>query len=424
MLRARLLASMAVVVVAAVLPAVASADPATDILNDVAHKPAVDIMPEPGGAPSLQTNTAPTDTPGAQLGVMTATTMPATAIKPAPGAASPPAISAMPQHPKLRLTTKCVRRHTSKRSKRWQCITRNQVTRSKLATCSGRTKARTRKHCIAVATRRSAKARGDAAVAHSASLDSQGYTAQTMAPVGRLIIDYPGSYGRCSATVVSPTLLLTAGHCISPDAQGNAPTAVLFLPGATWTAAEDPLSYNAPYGMWVASHWWAPGGWNTGKDAGLDWALIEIPPTSTGTHVADVTGSWAVQPQITFRAGAHIYMVGYPAGGYWSTSAGHLGRGQYFCDTTWGGSWQYLTPNSNWELWESCTMNRGASGGPWFVQFNDGHWALGGLNNRCKSPWDTATDWCAPYSYYMRSTYLDSRFYTFWNSVQGLLTYH
>jgi hypothetical protein len=275
--------------------------------------------------------------------------------------------------------------------------------------CSGRRK-QTGTRCLA---RARARQRGGSFLS-KAGLDWQGFPSTAMSAVGRLVSVKPdGRVGRCTATVVSRTLLLTAGHCLN----GN-PTQVYFLPGASWGASEDEWDYTRPYGTWRASNWWTTGAWSSRSDPALDWGLVEIPPVN-GRAISDSTGSWSIMPNIRFNTGARVYSVGYPASGFWKTAEGHRTRGQYACSSSWDGQWASLS--NGWELYLACTMNRGASGGPWFVQLDDGTWYIGGVNNRCQSRWDySATQYCDPHSDYMRSSYLDSRFLEFWNSVQPL----
>ena len=56
-------------------------------------------------------------------------------------------------------------------------------------------------------------------------------------------------------------------------------------------------------------------------------------------------------------------------GGLLGDSQGHNGRGQYVCDTTYGATLygDYSLLGSGSLINVQCTMNRGSSGGPWFV---------------------------------------------------------
>jgi hypothetical protein len=91
---------------------------------------------------------------------------------------------------------------------------------------------------------------------------------------------------------------------------------------------------------------------------------------------------------------------------------GGLGRGQYACDTTWNGAWQPYAQGV--DLWITCPMNGGASGGPWLVELNTGQWVIGGVNNWCrdenKADDESAAAYCTPVSTNLRSLVFDSRF--------------
>lgn len=389
----------AVIVVVAgscLVPAVASAQSPDDLINQARGSHGVSLMPSAGKG-TLHRSRAPIGRPGQRLGL---------GANPSGGAAKPGAIG-----PKPKLTIGCRRT-----GKRFTCRVRRPGAHRTLVTCKARKKAKARRTCLKKATQRLGPS------ARTATLDWQGFPAQRMAAVGKLLMFYPNGYtGFCTGTVVSRTLVLAAGHCLNPI-QGAAVDNIVFLPGATWGSSDDQYDFVAPYGKWAASHWWATNAWNDQGDPALDWALIEIPPADGGQAISQVTGSWNIQPNIRFGKGAQIYSVGYPTSGYWATSAGGRGRGQYACSTTWDGAWQYI--GSGWELWTRCTMNRGASGGPWFVKLGSGSWVVGGINNRCDSHFPrTATEYCDPYSDSMRSSYIDNRFYDFWSSVQSLLTY-
>jgi V8-like Glu-specific endopeptidase len=384
--------AFAFAVAVSALPASASAQSPEDLLHAAAGKPDVSLMPrEKAGA--LRRTRAPLGTPGLPLGQ---------AANPIGGAAQPGATGTKPK-----LTITCKRRG------QWRCRVRRRGAHKAVATCRARTKAKARRRCLTKATQRLLPS------ARSSTLNWQGFPSQRMSAVGRLVMIYPAGVGKCTGTVVSRTLVLAAGHCLD-SFEGSTPTNVLFIPGASWTGSDQDLDYAAPYGVWGATHWWTTGAWQSSHDAALDWSLIEFPPADNGQPISAVTGAWNVQPNIRFNKGADIYAVGYPASGYWAGSSGGRGRGQYACSGTWDGDWSYI--DSGWELWTRCTMNRGASGGPWFVKLSDGKWVIGGINNRCKSRFDNAESYCDPYADWMRSSYLDSRFYDFWNSVQPLLT--
>lgn len=54
----------------------------------------------------------------------------------------------------------------------------------------------------------------------------------------------------------------------------------------------------------------------------------------------------------------------------------------------------------------------------------DGSWTIGGVNDRCYGPnMNDPTAYCTPYSYYLRASFFDERFLSFWQYVQGQLRY-
>jgi hypothetical protein len=147
-----------------------------------------------------------------------------------------------------------------------------------------------------------------------------------------------------------------------------------------------------------------------------DYALVEFGPHG-GRYIGDVAGAWTIHFGQSWPAGRKVYSAGYPASGFWKTAAGFFGRGQYACDSSYDG---YARIGSGYELWIACTMNGGASGGPWFVRLADGRWTIGGVNSQCSGPYanNDPRQYCQPYSYSLRSPYLDKRFLTFWQTGQ------
>ena len=94
----------------------------------------------------------------------------------------------------------------------------------------------------------------------------------------------------------------------------------------------------------------------------------------------------------------------------WRAAAFAEGRDQYACDATYGG-WRLAPGGAG--LYLPCSMNGGASGGPWF-RFDNGQWVIAGINNQCTPG---TTDTCSPYSTWVISSWFNSAFGTFWNGV-------
>ena len=263
-------------------------------------------------------------------------------------------------------------------------------------------------------------------------LNWNGFRSRLLPAVGRIWVIRAGEaelIPYCTGTVVTRTLVVTAGHCVvNADTNGVHPyhTRILFVPGQTWN---DPQSttlddIRAPWGVWEARAWWTPRCFRE-DTCELDWGLIEIAPKN-GQFIGDVVGSWPIRYNVRFNDGAHVYSVGYPAEGFWQTVRGHEGRGQYACDDTWrGGAWLPVS-GGGYDVWIKCPMNGGASGGPWFVQLAAGSWVIAGVNNWCNDD-NTSDDepgtYCTPVSSDMRSFIFDGRFGVFWNSVLPHLHY-
>lgn len=255
-------------------------------------------------------------------------------------------------------------------------------------------------------------------------LNWHGFPSTTIPQVGSIWSVPPGATGlrqTCSGTTVARSLVLTAAHCLYDQKAGEFFADVSFVPSQTWNDPQSasPTDVTAPEGVWQARNWWVPEGYRDGT-VDLDWGLIEIEPQG-GRHIGDVVGAFPIQTGISFVSGTRIWSTGYPASGWWATTDGRLGRGQYACDTTWHGGW--LQYEGGVELWITCPMNGGASGGPWLVGLNTGEWVIGGVNNQCNDE-ITADDvgtFCTPTSTHVRSQVLDERFLDFWNGVQPLL---
>jgi hypothetical protein len=403
-----------------------------------AQSPATPVSPPTSGTapvtpPTTQELQALAARPQAAL--MPRDTRDANRTGPPPGAAAAVPVGAristgapgQPGGTIARAGTRPVRRSfriTCRRSTRtrWTCVARDKRTRSVVRRCSSRRLRTAQQACIRYVRQppRSRSRSVGGLQAGAARLTWNGWPTRAMSAVGKIYTPTNNLVGYCSATVVTRTLVLTAGHCLTQN--GVSKPYVNFVPGHSWSTAAIPDSISAPFGVWrtTAQHWWVPQGWLNGNDPALDWGLVEFGPDAAGRYIGDVVGAWTITPSIRLGTGAHIYVVGYPTSGYWKTDAGLNGRGQYACDTNWDGDGRYI--GSGYEIYTACYMNRGASGGPWFVQLNNGTWTIGGVSNRCQGPNENdPTRYCDPYSDYLRSSYMSDRFLEFWNGVQPLL---
>jgi hypothetical protein len=247
----------------------------------------------------------------------------------------------------------------------------------------------------------------------AATLTSQGWVNPPLPAVGKLF-EFDGSQGTsCTGTAVSATLVLTAGHCVFDRATGSFYGPVFFAPGGSYAPAAGRAKMTFPYGLWRARRMWTTAAYQQQGAPGADWGLIEFGPEEGGNLGARV-GTFAVYFNLPWPLGSRVYAVGYPGSGVWRSPTYAEGRDQYACDATYAG-WAAQPGGAG--LYLPCTMNGGASGGPWF-RFYNGQWVIGGINNQCMPG---TTDTCSPYSTWVISSFFNTAFATFWNGVAAQL---
>ena len=169
--------------------------------------------------------------------------------------------------------------------------------------------------------------------------------------VGKLYFKIGTAGYQCTASVIKPGVVLTAGHCVH-SGNGSATgwyNSFEFIPGYRKIGA----TITKPYGSWTSwasayttTSWYSGGG---GVPNVGDWALIVFNKNSSNRRVGDYTGwlGWGYP----YLIGKHTTVLGYPSnldlGGQlhridsMGTNYGSLNTG------TWGGD-----------------MEGGSSGGP------------------------------------------------------------
>jgi V8-like Glu-specific endopeptidase len=244
----------------------------------------------------------------------------------------------------------------------------------------------------------------------AASISWQGFPNPAISQVGKIWIFRGNSLvSACSGTLVSKTLVLTAGHCVYDISTHRYYDRLYFVPGGTYNAAAGYVKQNEPYGVWKGYAWWTTGNYQSTGDSSLDWGLIELQPED-GVYAGQKAGTFQAFYDIPWPVGTRVYSVGYSASGIWRQANYYEGRQQYACDSSYTG-WQQIV--GGYGLTIDCTMNGGASGGPWFRYYN-GKWVVVGVNNLCTPK---TYDTCAPYSSQLISSWFDKRFASFWSGV-------
>lgn len=218
--------------------------------------------------------------------------------------------------------------------------------------------------------------------------------------MGRLWITYGGvTRGLCSGTLITPTVLVTAGHCLWNDGSVlpgvprgylSDAVALTFVPGNAFAANGidgEAATAVTPYGSWRVSRSYVLRCWATRHDPHCDAGLARLRPNGAG-RAGDVAGTVSAWTNSCCAVGQEVVNGGYPAAGpRFHRYAGGFGNSPYFCRNRLARGSAVRVGTGSLER-VPCAMTAGASGGPVWTLFSDGEYHMIAVNNRRGGPRD------------------------------------
>ncbi|WP_085316951.1 trypsin-like serine peptidase [Derxia lacustris] len=178
--------------------------------------------------------------------------------------------------------------------------------------------------------------------------------------VGKLYYSHGGQNWICSAAVIKPRIVVTAGHCLheGDGSQGGWHSNVVFVP-----AYDGSNSFvTAPWGRWSAALFWVSPAWFNGGGGvpnKADLGVIELQdralsPFGSAQRIGDVTG-WLGYRTLGLTNN-HTTKLGYPS---------NFAGGEKMIESASG--WHNAAFPNNAEY--GGDLGGGASGGPWIENF-------------------------------------------------------
>ncbi len=167
---------------------------------------------------------------------------------------------------------------------------------------------------------------------------------------GRVFFTYQGRTASCSGDAVTSankSTVITAGHCVKLG--GAFHTNWVFVPGYN--------NGNAPYGTWTARSTKATPQWVASEDINYDVGAAVVNQLN-GQSLTDVVGSQGIA--FNQARGQNMYSFGYPAEAPYDGTKLIYCSGKVFND--------FLLSQ---DIGMTCNQTGGASGGPWFLSFNE-----------------------------------------------------
>ncbi|MPZ81163.1 MAG: peptidase [Actinophytocola sp.] len=178
---------------------------------------------------------------------------------------------------------------------------------------------------------------------------------------GRVFFTYGGRQASCSGNAVTSgnkSVVMTAGHCVKLDGAWH--TDWVFVP------AYD--NGNAPFGTWSARATMATPQWVASEDINYDVGAAVVSPLN-GQSLTDVVGGQGIA--FNQERGQDMYAFGWPAADPYD------GTAMIYCSGT---TFDAFISDG---IGMTCDMTGGASGGPWFLSFDEGTGA--GIQNSVNS---------------------------------------
>ena len=211
----------------------------------------------------------------------------------------------------------------------------------------------------------------------------------------------------CSASALSPRIVVTAGHCVA-QASPN-PAARHFY--TNWLFVPAYKNGKAPYGVWTVNVAWITNAWYfsdgsvpNAQDVGM-LVMNDQVINNTVQKIGNVTGWLGWQTNVL--SNNHITMLGY---------SGNLDSGSKMAQTTA----QTFAPGGNNTYIYGSAMRGGASGSPWIQDFGvqpvGAPPVVGGGNLLIAV---TSYGPIATEPAYLGASNLDSRFVDLFNSACG-----
>lgn len=188
---------------------------------------------------------------------------------------------------------------------------------------------------------------------------------------GRVFFTYQGRTASCSGNAVTSankSTVMTAGHCVKLG--GAFHTNWVFVPAYN--------NGNAPHGTWSARLLRATPQWVSSENISYDIGAAVVSALN-GQLLTDVVGGQGVA--FNQARGQNMYAFGYPAASPYDGTRLIYCSGRVFNEFFGTGA-----------LGMTCNMTGGASGGPWFLQFNEGT-GTGLLNSVNSFKYNFAPNW-------------------------------